>query len=201
MPRVSRQQAEKNRAAIEEASARLIREQGIKGVSVADLMAAAGLTHGGFYGHFESKDALAAAACAKAFAASRERWRERTAGMADASAALRVIVEAYLSPRARDNAGSSCPAASLAVDVARESADKPVRRSYVDGIQGLVSSLAALYGSGDAAADRERALVELSLMVGALLMARATASDPISDQILDAARRHLLPADDTSPTP
>jgi len=54
MPRVSRQQAEKNRAAIEEASARLIREQGIKGVSVADLMAAAGLTHGGFYGHFES---------------------------------------------------------------------------------------------------------------------------------------------------
>lgn len=201
MPRVSRQQAEKNRAAIEEASARLIREQGIKGVSVADLMAAAGLTHGGFYGHFESKDALAAAACAKAFATSLERWRERTAGAADAPAALRLIVEAYLSPKARDNAGGSCPAASLAVDVAREPADKPVRQRYVDGIHELVASLAALRDSGDEVADRERSLVELSLMVGALLMARATAADPISDQILDAARRRLLSEDDSPSTP
>lgn len=201
MPRVSRQQTEKNRAAIEEASARLIREQGIKGVSVADLMAAAGLTHGGFYGHFESKDALAAAACAKAFALSLERWRERTARAGDAAAALRFIVEAYLSRRARDDAGNSCPAASLAVDVAREPSDRPVRQSYVEGIHGLVDSLAALRDSGDEAADRERALVELSLMVGALLMARATAADPISEQILDAARRHLLPEDGSLPTP
>ena len=77
MPRVSREQTDINRLAIEDASSRLFREQGIKAVSVADLMAAAGLTHGGFYGHFESKDALAAVACAKAFEQSAGRWEKR----------------------------------------------------------------------------------------------------------------------------
>jgi len=201
MPRVSRQQTEQNRAAIEEASARLFREQGIHGVSVADLMAAAGLTHGGFYGHFESKDALAATACSKAFALSSERWRQRIADAGDPRAALRLIIEAFLGPRARDNPGNSCPAASLVTDVAREARGKPVRQSYVDGIQELISILAQLQASGDAEADRDRALAQFSTMVGALLIARATAPDPVSDRILAAARRHLLSDGDSLPHP
>ena len=75
MPRVSREQTDKNRLLIEAASARLFKEHGFDGVSVADIMASAGLTHGGFYGHFESKDELAALACAKAFEESAARWR------------------------------------------------------------------------------------------------------------------------------
>ena len=83
MPRVSRAEAESHRQQITEASARLFKERGINGVSVADLMGAAGLTHGGFYGHFESKDALAGVAVAHAFEQSAERWRKRAAGKPD----------------------------------------------------------------------------------------------------------------------
>ena len=81
MPRVSRAEAENHRQQITEASARLFKERGVKGVSVADLMGAAGLTHGGFYGHFESKDALAGVAVARA---------------ADDGALAREILEAVL---------------------------------------------------------------------------------------------------------
>ena len=81
MPRVSRAQAEAHREAITDASARLFKEHGLKAVSVADLMGAAGLTHGGFYGHFESKDALAGAATAHAYGQAVERWRRRVAAV------------------------------------------------------------------------------------------------------------------------
>ena len=74
MPRVSKEQTDLNRSAIENVSAKLFREKGFNGVSVSDLMAAAGLTHGGFYGHFSSKDELAAVACANAFDHAVERW-------------------------------------------------------------------------------------------------------------------------------
>src|SRR5271170_2549103 len=120
MPRVSREQFISNRTAITEASARLLRERGIKGLSVSELMAAAGLTHGGFYGHFASKDALAAEACSLAFEHSAERWKNRVAGNADADSARAALVEGYLTPKSRSSPGTSCPAAALAGDVARE---------------------------------------------------------------------------------
>ena len=75
MPRVSKEQTDRNRLLIEAASARLFKERGLNGVSVTDIMASAGLTHGGFYGHFESKDELAAVACERAFGESVVRWR------------------------------------------------------------------------------------------------------------------------------
>jgi len=90
-----------------------MREHGINGVSVSGLMSAAGLTHGGFYGHFDSKDELAAAACARAFEQALMRWKRRVAGEADAAAALQALVEGYLSKRSRDSPGTSCPASAL----------------------------------------------------------------------------------------
>src|ERR1700712_5572689 len=99
MPRVSRAEADSHREAITDASARLFKERGLKGVSVADLMGAAGLTHGGFYGHFESKDALAAVACAKAFEQSGTRWQARVDDSANSADALKSIARAYLSRR------------------------------------------------------------------------------------------------------
>ena len=79
MPRVSKAQAEANHKAIEEAASRLFRERGLDGVTIADVMAEAGLTHGGFYTHYPSKDALAASACEAAFAFAAEKWRRRVA--------------------------------------------------------------------------------------------------------------------------
>jgi TetR/AcrR family transcriptional repressor of nem operon len=199
MPRVSREQSEANRAAITAASARLFRERGIDGVSVADLMAAAGLTHGGFYGHFASKDALAAEACGAAFAHSVERWRKRVGDEDGAAAARAALVEGYLSAKSRGSPGTSCPAATLAGDVAREPSRAPVRAAYLDGIEHLVAILASVQPSGPHArqrgaqpAQREGALADLASMVGALLLARATAEHAISDEFLAAARKRLL---------
>jgi TetR/AcrR family transcriptional repressor of nem operon len=196
MPRVSREQADSHRLAITDASARLFRERGLKGVSVADLMAAAGLTHGGFYGHFESKDALAAEAVAKAFEQSGARWKKRMAGKADPREAMTALIEGYLSPQARNSPGTSCPTAALVGDVAREPADAPVRAAYRAGVDGMLRVLSSLQQTGNAGADRTQALVELSTMVGALVLARATAGTALSDELLDAAREHLVP-----PTP
>src|SRR3954464_10185115 len=117
MPRVSRAEAESHREQITEASARLFRERGIKGVSVADLMGAAGLTHGGFYGHFESKDALAGIAVAHACAEAVERWNRRIAGKPDAASGRAALVEAYLTQQSLHNVGLGCPTVALAGDV------------------------------------------------------------------------------------
>jgi TetR/AcrR family transcriptional regulator, transcriptional repressor for nem operon len=193
MPRVSREQADCNRATITEVSARLFRERGINGLSVSDLMAAAGLTHGGFYGHFESKDALAAEACELAFQHSTDRWMSRVGQESDSVSAKAALVEAFLSPKARASPGTSCPTTALAADVARENPDAPIRRSFTQGVEGLVEILASLQHRGDTSTDRREALGDLSTMVGALILARATAGKGISDEFLAAGRDRLKP--------
>ncbi|WP_367847499.1 TetR/AcrR family transcriptional regulator [Rhodoferax sp. WC2427] len=192
MPRVSRAQTDSNRAAIEEAASTLIRARGIQGVSVADLMAEVGLTHGGFYGHFASKDALAAVACERAFAQARERWEGRVADQPPA-AARAALVNAYLSPHSRDSVATGCPLTALASDVAREAPDKPIHTAYLAGTQALLDILQAQQATGDADTDHRQALVDLSTLVGALLLSRATQGSAMSDELLTAARAHLLP--------
>ncbi len=191
MPRVSREQTDLNRTAIENASARLFREKGFNGVSVADLMAAAGLTHGGFYGHFSSKDELAAAACAQAFSHASERWEKRVADAEDERSALQAIVDNYLAHKNITDIGNTCPGPSLAVDVAREPLDKPVHAAYLDGTRELLEVLASLCPASDAGTRRQTALAQWSTMVGAMMLARATRGDPLADEILEAARLHL----------
>ena len=199
MPRVSRAQAETHREAITDVSARLFKEHGLKAVSVADLMGAAGLTHGGFYGHFESKDALAGVAIRHAFEQSVERWRKRMAALPDAAARRAALVGAYFTPHSVRHAGIGCPTVALAGDVAREPADAPIRAAYVDGLEGLVEILASTQQTGSAAADRQAALADYATMVGALLLARATSGTPTSDAILAAARERLLPEPSATP--
>lgn len=191
--RVSREQAAANRERILEVASRLFREKGLGGIGVADLMQEAGLTHGGFYGHFQSKDALAAIACAKAFEQSKAKWKKRVEEQPNRAAALASIVENYLSAKSRNAAGTGCPLSALATDVAREPADKPVRDAFLGGIYNLLEILAGLQGSGDDTRDRALALGQLSTMVGALVLARATRGDKISDELLAAARESLTP--------
>jgi TetR/AcrR family transcriptional regulator, transcriptional repressor for nem operon len=199
MPRVCKAVAEKNREAIERASSRLFREQGL-GVSLADVMGAAGLTHGGFYGHFSSKDELAGTACAAAFADSVERWRRRIETAEDRAGAHAALIEKYLTPQNRASAGTSCPLAALAADVAREPEDKPVRRAFNRGLERLVELLTSVQPVRGRRA-RQRALVELSTLVGAMVLARATGGRPLSDDFLSAARRALREASPSATGP
>ena len=191
MPRASRQEAESHRAAITEASARLFRERGIDNVSVAELMAAAGLTHGGFYGHFDSKDELAGEACDWAFGRSAERWRKRVAEHGDPGPARTALTDNYLSAHSRGSPGGACPATAFAVDVARGTSGAPIRASYAAGVEELLEILAGVQGTGAPRSDREGALADFATMVGGLILARATQGRPVSDEFLAAARRRL----------
>ena len=187
MARVSKAQAEANHQAIEAAASRLFRERGLDSVTVADVMAEAGLTHGGFYAHYQSKDALAASACEAAFAFANEKWRRRVAGAGSPATAREAIAEGYLKSAYCDPTVASCPTATLVTDVARSASTHPIRPTYVDGVKAQIDTLAALHGG-----DREAACVQLATMMGALLLARATHGDPISDEIVSAARAHLV---------
>ena len=191
MPRVSRKQADLNREIIVEAATRLFRERGLHGISVIEVMAAAGLTHGGFYGHFESREALAREASGRAFAQSTERWNARIAANESKNAARLAVIEPYLSAASRDNPGDSCPVVAYAGDMCHEAADSVLRQTFMDGLGALIDTLTPLMDTGDEARDRQQALVQYSLMVGALTLARATRGDPLSDEILQAAKTFL----------
>ena len=197
MPRVSKARAEANHQAIEDAASRLFRERGLDGVTVAEVMAEAGLTHGGFYAHYASKDALAAAACSSAFAVAAEKWRRRIDAAATPQDARHTIAERYLRTAHCDPSSASCPTATLVTDVARAGDEHPIHDAYLAGVRQQIETLAALGRSGDAARDRADACVQLATMMGALLLARACHGDPLADEIAAAARAHLTEDDAT----
>ncbi len=190
MARVSKQQMEHNREAIIQVSSTLFREHGLNGVSLNDLMAAAGLTHGGFYGHFASKDELAAIAGRKAIETSNARWQHLS--QETGLQGLEGLVAFYLSTTHRDNAGEGCLVTALASDVARAGVSSLLSHVYLDGVNGLLAQLESLSDIEDTAQRRAHALAQLSMLCGALTLARATAGDAISEEILDAARHALL---------
>jgi TetR/AcrR family transcriptional repressor of nem operon len=185
MARVSQQQAQQNRERVIAEAARLFRERGVPGVSVADVMAAAGLTHGGFYKQFASKEALVAEATGRAFGELGGRLTELDEQHpGDHPAARRELIDYYLSPEHRDHAGQGCPTTALGPDVAREAPDSPAREPYADGVHGFARWLAAN--------DHDEDLTALATMVGALMLSRATTGTDLSDRFLEAARRSLL---------
>lgn len=195
MPRVSKAQSEANHHAIEAAASRLFRERGIRGVTVAEVMAEAGLTHGGFYAHYPSKDALAATACRSAFAMAAGKWQRRIDAAPTPREARRVIAERYLGAANCDPSAASCPTATLAADVARAGAEHPIHAAYVEGVREQIDTLAKLGASGNPARDRADACTRLATMMGALLLARACHGDPLAEEIAAAARARLT-ADD-----
>jgi TetR/AcrR family transcriptional repressor of nem operon len=183
MGRVSQAQAQENRRTVVRTAGRLFRERGIDGVSVADVMAAAGLTHGGFYKQFESKEALVVEAIAQAFAEQAETLR-RYQDEPDQIAAHTAFLEGYLSPGHRDDPGPGCPTAGFGGDLAREEGAGPAREAYAKGVDRYSRWLGS---------ESEPDLVTVSTMVGAVILARATAGLEISDRILRAAREALTP--------
>jgi TetR/AcrR family transcriptional repressor of nem operon len=183
--KVSREQAARNRERIVEAAARLFRERGFEGVGVADVMKAAGLTHGGFYGHFGSKDDLIAKAAALALSRSLALFShvpERASGDA-----LSAIAGAYLSRTHRDDPGTGCLLAALGPDVSRQG--PAVRRAVTDHIRSAVEHLMKRVPGRARAARRQKAISTYATLVGAMVIARAVDSRELSQEILDAAQR------------
>jgi len=180
---------DQTRARVVDAAATVIRGEGPHQVHVAKVMAKAGLTHGGFYFHFDSKDALVVAAIEQIFHDGRVLF-ERITDHADARDALRAYVEYYLSPAHRDETGVSCPLALLAIDAPR--LNPPTRRAFADGVDGMrgaVAGLARAAGLSDPDALAASVVAEL---VGTLILARAEPDRARSDALLAYSRAHVL---------
>ena len=187
--RVSREQAAANRDRIIDAAGALFRAKGFDGVGVADIMKAADLTHGGFYGHFASKDDLVAQASRRAMTRAATNWGRVVESAGKPFAAL---LKHYLSPRHRDDPGRGCAFAALSGDAAR--CDRNVRRAFTEGLRPLIDILARSIPGRSEAARRRKALAAMAELVGALTLARAVDDPAFSDEILEAARRELLAA-------
>lgn len=193
MPRVSKQQVAENHEAVIAAAARLFKAHGINGVSVPELMAEVGLTHGAFYGHFKSKEDLAIAAWERAFTEKRTLLAElldRHSG--DKRAALAAFVSRYTTKAHRDQPALGCPVAALADDAAREPFKGQLRKTFAAGVESLVEGLQTLLGPRGKSGRRDEALADVALLVGALVISRATKGQPISEEVLDAARKATL---------
>lgn len=185
--RVTREQADATRERIVDTAARLFREKGYDGIGVADLMQASGLTHGGFYKHFDSKEDLMAAACARALDRSVEAWGK----LLERGDPLEAIAEAYLSTRHRDHPGAvgACMIAAGGPDISRL---KPaVRKAVTSGVEQQLRMLADLLPGRTQAARRRKALATYTGMLGALLLSRVVADEALSGEILRSARASL----------
>lgn len=193
MPRVTRKEAEQHRQDVIKAAARLIPEHGIDGVSVPALMAEAGLTHGAFYGQFPSKEALVAAACEAVFADRCRVYDDFAARfMDDGEAGRAAFIKRYTRASHRDAWAEGCPMASLCGDVARPERAGPIRAAFANGMGALIQRLGTLIAGKRKTAPREEVLATVSMLVGALVLSRATEGLPISDEFLASARKSLL---------
>ena len=182
--KVTREQAAQNRERIVEAAAQLFRERGFDGIGVADLMKEAGLTHGGFYGHFSSKDDLIVEASARALTRSLallSNLPERASGDP-----LSTIAGAYLTSKHRDDPGTGCLLAALGSDVSRQG--PAVRRAVTDHMRAAVELLTKLIPAKAKAARRQKAISTYATLVGAMVIARAVDNRELSQEILEAAR-------------
>ena len=197
--KLTKEHAADNRQSIIETAGRLFRERGFDGVGVADLMKAAGFTHGGFYNHFSSKAALAAEAASSGLKHSHTKlldvlMNEQRPG----SSGLAKHVEYYLSLEHRDDRAGGCTIASLAGDAAR--GNEEIQGGFAPGIEEELDIFTSYFAKGDskdqgsALSARERAIQLVSELAGAVILARAVAhaNPSLSDQILQVTRRHLL---------
>ncbi|MBB3313741.1 TetR/AcrR family transcriptional repressor of nem operon [Rhizobium sp. BK196] len=188
--RVSREKFAENREKILTAASVLFRENGFDGVGVADIMRAAGLTHGGFYGHFESKDDLALEVSRKLIERVEERWRELIAAEPDKP--LQALLDHYIHWRTVDDPGGSCVFASLIQEVSRS--EGAVRATFSEGLSTLVDVLKEVVPGATEEERRANATSTLSSMMGAVILARAVEDRALAEQFLVTMRRKLDPA-------
>jgi TetR/AcrR family transcriptional repressor of nem operon len=178
--RVSKQKAAENRERLLSEAARLFRERGLSGVGVDALAEASGLSYGGLYSQFGSKDRLAAEALNHAVAASAAKF--------SGTKTIGDYVWQYLSPEHRERRGDGCAMAALGCEMPRQSG--PVRHSFTQGVRSMLDRLAKLLPAGPAREDD--ALVFAATLVGALVLARGVDDPELSDRILGATTQCLI---------
>lgn len=197
MGRASRADAARHRDEVVSVTAKLLRERGSAGTSVQDLMSSVGLTHGGFYKHFASKDELLGLAATAAFGDLAVRLTQIAEDTPDKAQAWSEVLAIYLSAEHRDDPGTGCATTALASDAARAPAGSPLRESYLDGVRNAIAHIAeyqAEYQEARGQTDDDAyrsAIIAFATMVGALTLARATGATELSDTILKVVRESL----------
>ena len=173
---------------VKKASVRL-REKGAHGIGVADLMKDAGLTHGGFYAHFDSRDALVIEAFAYAMDRGTERWR-KLAEQTPPDKRLATIVESYLTSVHRDDPGRGCAIPTLGAEIARE--NPKTRKAFAAKVEQMIDMLAEQIPEVPRKAARKQAMAAIATMMGSLVLARIAGSGEFSEEILGAGRDAVL---------
>ena len=187
--RYSREHKRETHARIVKRASVRLREKGAHGIGVADLMKDAGLTHGGFYAHFASREALVIEAFAYAMDRSTERWRklgEQTAP----EKRLAAIVESYLTTVHRDDPGHGCAVPTLGAEIARES--PKTRKAFAAKLEQMIDMLAEQISDLPRKAARKQAMAAVATMMGTMVLARIAGTGEFSDEILAAGREAVL---------
>jgi len=182
--KVTRAQAELNRERILDSAAQLFRERGVDGIGLNELMQAAGLTRGGFYGHFESKEDLIAQATRRALESNRDARRKL------AEQGLESWVKTFLSDAHCVRVGEGCGLTALAADASRGT--PAMREVYGKGVENFAMGLQALMPGATDEEKREQALARMATLVGALLLGRAVADEGQSRELREAAIKAVL---------
>ncbi|MBJ2154036.1 TetR/AcrR family transcriptional regulator [Paracoccus sp. IB05] len=185
--RVTRAQAEENHQAVINVASKLFREHGFDGIGLKDLMKGAGLTQGGFYKQFASKEDLIGQASARAMEMATRRWSEAVASNPDAP--LEAVTAFYLSPEHLNRKGEGCPIVALGADAARQGAE--VRAQFEVGMREHLRMLTEMTGSAGENRPSDKAMAVLSLMVGALTLSRAVNDNALAQGLLEAAARQV----------
>jgi TetR/AcrR family transcriptional repressor of nem operon len=186
--KVSKETVEQNRERVVDTAARLFRERGIDGIGLVDLMKAAGLTHGGFYRQFKSKDDLVVQAVKRAYDDMSEDLARRIAASDDP---LQTLVRHYVSDYHRDDPGHGCSLAALAADAARH--DDPALREFFGSIvSNYIALLTALVPGRDPIAKRSAAIAALAEMIGSVVLSRVVPDPTLSGEIIDAVSNDLV---------
>jgi TetR/AcrR family transcriptional regulator, transcriptional repressor for nem operon len=187
--RYSREHKQETHARIVRKASIRLREKGAHGIGVADLMKEAGLTHGGFYAHFDSRDALVVEAFAYAMDRSLEHWRKLTGEIAPEKR-LAMIIDTYLTPTHRDDPGHGCAITSLGAEIARES--PKTRRAFALKMEQLIDLIADQIQEMPRKAARKQATSLLATMMGTLVLSRIAGSGELSDEVLQAGKEAAL---------
>jgi TetR/AcrR family transcriptional regulator, transcriptional repressor for nem operon len=187
--RYSKEHKQETHERIVKRAAVRLREKGAHGIGVADLMKEAGLTHGGFYAHFDSREALVIEAIAHIMDKSTKRWRELAEQMPP-ERRLASIVDSYLSAAHRDDPGHGCAVPTLGAEIARES--PKTRKAFAAKLEQMIDALASVIPDVSPKAARKQAIAILGTMMGTVVMSRIAGSGEFSDEILTAGREALL---------
>jgi TetR/AcrR family transcriptional repressor of nem operon len=187
--RYSREHKRETHARIVKKASVRLREKGAHGVGVADLMKDAGLTHGGFYAHFDSREALVIEAFSTAMDRSIERWRKLGEEAPDGKR-LETIVRSYLTSEHRDNPGRGCAIPALSADIAREC--PKARKAFAAKMEQMIDALAAQIPGTPNKVARQQATAALATLMGTMVLSRLAGTGGFSEDILEAGRAALL---------